>query len=112
MHVAAEYGKVTAVALLLDRGSDVNARATVDEAGVGGQTALFHAVTQFDDDGLPVAQLLVDRGADLKMRVKLPGAYERPGDIVECTPLEYALLFGGASQRRTATLLREGGAVD
>ena len=33
--------------LLLDRGADVNARATVDDAGVGGQTAIFHAVTQF-----------------------------------------------------------------
>ena len=75
-----------AAALLLDRGADVNARATVDEAGVGGQTAIFHAVTQFDDDGLPVTQLLLERGADLTVRVKLPGDYERPGEIVECTP--------------------------
>jgi len=37
----------------------VNARATVDEAGVGGQTAIFHAVTQFEDEGLPITQLLV-----------------------------------------------------
>ena len=33
--------------------------ATVDEAGVGGQTALFHAVTQWGDGGLPMTQLLV-----------------------------------------------------
>ncbi len=33
--------------LLLDRGAQVDARATVDEASVGGQTAIFHAVTQF-----------------------------------------------------------------
>ena len=38
--------------VLLGRGADVNARATVDEAGVGGHTAIFHAVTQFDDAGL------------------------------------------------------------
>jgi hypothetical protein len=56
LHVAAEYGNVAAVTLLLDRGTDVNARATVDEAGVGGQTAIFHAVTQFGDDGLAVTQ--------------------------------------------------------
>ena len=111
MHVAAEYGDVAAVSLLLDRGADVNARATVDEAGVGGQTAIFHAATQFDDDGLPVAQLLVERGADLTVRVKLPGDYERPGEIVECTALGYALLFGG-EQRRTVTMLRERGAVE
>ena len=112
MHVAAEYGNCAAIALLLDRGADVNARAAVDEAGIGGQTAIFHAVTQFDDDGLPITQLLVERGADLAVRVKLPGDYERPGEIVECTALGYALLFGGASQRRTVTLLRERGAIE
>ena len=112
LHVAAEYGSIAAVALLLDRGADVNAAATVDEAGVGGQTAIFHAVTQFNDDGLPVTQLLVERSADLAVRVKLPGDYERPGEIVECTPLRYALLFGGDYQRRTVALLRERGAVE
>ena len=81
-------------------------------AASAGKTAIFHAVTQFDDDGLPVTQLLVERGADLTVRVKLPGDYERPGEIVECTPLGYALLFGGASQRRTVTVLREHGAVE
>ena len=112
LHVAAEYGSLTAAALLLDRGADVNARATVDEAGIGGQTAIFHAVTQFNDGGLPLVQLLVERGAELALRVKLPGNYERPGEIVECTALGYALLFGGDSQRRTVALLRERGAVE
>jgi len=112
LHVAAEYGALEAATLLLDRGADVNARATVDGAGVGGHTAIFHAVTQFDDGGLPVTQLLLERGADLTVRVKLPGDYERPGEFVECTALGYALLFGGASQRRTVILLRERGAVE
>ena len=112
MHVAAEYGNLAAAALLLNRGADINARATVDEAGVGGQTAIFHAVTQFDDGGLPVTQLLLGRGADLSVRAKLPGDYERPGEFVECTALGYALLFGGASQWRTVTLLRERGAIE
>jgi ankyrin repeat protein len=97
LHVAAEYGNVAAANLLLDRGAAVNAPATVDQAG---------------DDGLPIIQLLLERGADLGLRVKLPGGYERPGEIVECTPLGYALLFGGDSQRRTVTLLREWGAVE
>ena len=112
LHVAAEYGHLAAAALLLYRGADVNARAAVDAAGVGGQTALFHAVSQFDDDGLPVTELLIERGADLAVRVRLPGDYERPGEIVECTVLGYALQFGGSRQRRTVTLLRERGAAE
>ena len=112
LHVAAEYRNIAAVTLLLDRGADVNARAAVNEAGIGGQTAIFHAVTQSDDGGLPVTQLLLDRGADLTLRVKLPGDYERPDEIVECTALGYALRFGGDSQRRTVTLLRERGAAE
>jgi ankyrin repeat protein len=112
LHVAAEYGHLAAAALLLDRGADVNARANTDEAGVGGHTALFHAVTQFGDRGLPVAQLLVERGADLSVRVKLPGDYERPGEIVEGTALGYALRFGGPPQRETVALLRARGAVE
>lgn len=110
--MAAEYGGFEAAALLFDRGADVNARASVDEADLGGQTAIFHAVMQFDDDGLPLAQLLIERGADLAVRVKLPGDYERPDEIVECTALGYALLFGGPSQRRTVNLLQERGAVE
>ena len=112
LHVAAEYGNVAAVALLLDRGADVNACATIDELGVGGQTAIFHAATQYDDVGLAVTRLLVERGADLAVRVKLPGDYEQPGETVECTVLGYAIRFGGSNQRRTVTLLRDHGAVE
>ncbi len=112
LHVAAEYGNLEAATLLLDRGAGVNARATVDDAGVGGHTAIFHAVTQFDDGGYAITQLLLDRGADLTVRANLPGDYERPGEFVECTALGYAMLFGGASQRKTVTLLRERGAIE
>lgn len=114
LHVATEYGNLTAVALLLDRGADVNATAILDESGVGGHTAIFHAVTQFGDRGLLVAQLLVERGADLRVRVKLPGHYERPDEVVECTPLGYALRFQDEShsEGRTVTFLRERGAVE
>lgn len=104
LHVAAEYGGVEAAKLLLARGADVNVRADIDEAGVGGQTPIFHAVTQYSDWGLPVARLLVERGADLSVRAKLPGHYERPGEIVECTPLGYAQLFPGQENQAVAFL--------
>ncbi len=115
LHVAAEFGNLEAAGLLLDRGADVNARATVDDAGVGGQTAIFHAVTQFGDRGLPMAQFLVERGADLGVRAKLPGHYERLDEVVECTPLGYALRFQNESlsdEGRTIAFLRERGAIE
>jgi ankyrin repeat protein len=108
--VAAEYGNLEATTFLLDRGAGVNARAKVDDSGVGGQTPIFHAVTQYGDWGLPVARLLVDRGADLSLRVKLPGHYKRPGEVVECTPLGYALLFPGNEGKAVALLRERGGA--
>jgi ankyrin repeat protein len=108
LHVAAEFGSLEAAKLLLDRGAQVNARAALDDAGIGGQTPIFRAVTQFDDRGLPVTQLLIDRGADLSVRVKLPGHYERPDEVVECTPLGYALRFPGI-EGQTVMLLRERG---
>ena len=109
LHVAAEFGFPEEAALLLDRGAEVNARGPVDESDIGGQTAIFHAVSQFDDAGLAVTRLLIDRGADLKLRVTLPGDYERPGETVHCTPLGYALLFGGP---RTVECLKESGAEE
>ncbi len=115
LHVAAEYGNVDAAKLLLERGADVNARAAVNESGVGGQTPIFHSVTQFFDGGLPMTQFLVERGADLSVRVRLPGHYERPGEIVECTPLGYAMLFPGEehkNEHKTESFLRERGALE
>ena len=104
LHVAAEFGSTRAAALLIARGADPNARAT------SGQTPIFHAVTQFDDWGLPMTQLLLDHGADLSVRAKLPGHYERPDEFVECTPLAYALRFPGeespGSNEATVALLR------
>ena len=111
LHVAAEFGSVEAAQLLIARGAAVNAPAAVDEAGIGGQTPIFHAVTQFNDWGLAVTQLLLDNGADLSVRARLPGHYERPDEVVECTPLDYALRFPGnedpGSNEKTIKLLRK-----
>jgi hypothetical protein len=111
LHVAAEYGSPEAAGLLIGYGADVNAPALIDAAGVGGQTPIFHAVSQFGDHGLPVTRLLLDRGADLSLRVRLPGHYERPGEVVECTPLGFALRFPG-TPGKTVDLLRQLGAVE
>jgi ankyrin repeat protein len=109
LHVAAEFGNVDAARALLDRGADMNERAAVDEQGVGGQTALFHAATQFGDAGLPMLHLLIERGADLNVRATVPGHYERPNETVECTALGYAQMFP-EGQSRATELLRGAGA--
>jgi hypothetical protein len=103
---------LAAAALLLDEGADVNARATVDQDGVGGQTAIFHAVTQPEDGGLPVAELLIERGADLAVRVKLPGDYERPGEIVECTRWDMRCDSAARLREERWTLLRNEAALN
>jgi ankyrin repeat protein len=108
LHVAAEYQNLEAAKLLLSRGADVNSRATLDAEGVGGQTALFHSATQNDDAGLPIARLLVEHGADLSVRAKVPGHYEHPGETLECTAPGYAIRF---EKTKTAAYLRSLGAT-
>ena len=116
LHVAAEFGQLDAARLLLERGADVNARATLDAAGVGGQTAIFHPATQFWDEGLPMVRLLVEHGADLAVRARLPGHYEQTDDVVECAPLGYAMRFPNeprlAGDGSTAVFLRERGGIE
>jgi len=115
LHVAAEYRSLDAVRLLLSFGADVNAPASVDSLGVGGQTPIFHAVTQLSDGGVAMAELLIEHGANLSIRARVPGHYERPDEILECTPLGYAIRFQDAPNRsdkvQTVALLRSKGAA-
>jgi hypothetical protein len=56
--------------------------------------------------------LLIEKGCDLSLRVKLPGHYERPDEVVECTPLGYALRFpGDPMPSKTVIMLKEYGAA-
>lgn len=113
LHVAAEFAFMNTAKLLIDHGAEANARALVDEAGVGGQTPIFHAASQYLDKGLPMTQFLVERGADLSIRAKIRGDCGVPNDFVECTPLGYTLRFpGGAHSSKTVTYLREQGAPE
>ncbi|HET9831167.1 MAG TPA: ankyrin repeat domain-containing protein [Vicinamibacterales bacterium] len=90
LHVAAEYGFLDASRLLLDRGADVNARADVDVNGVGGQTAIFHALAHFTGVNPEITQLLIDRGADLTIRARVTGHGEHSGTILDVSATEYA----------------------
>lgn len=109
LHVAAEYGNVKAAQMLLARGADINARAAVDENGIGGQTPLFHAASQFHDYGFEVTKYLIASGANPGLRAKVPGHYERLDEFLDCTALGYAVQFPGA-ETRTVEFLRNAGA--
>jgi ankyrin repeat protein len=82
LHVEAEYQNLEAAMLLLSRGTDVNAPSDLDESGFGGQTPVFHAVTQRRDAGILMATLLIEHGADLSVRARVPGHYERIGETL------------------------------
>jgi len=45
----------------------------------------------------------------LSIRARLPGHYDRPEEVVECSPLGYALLFPG-QENKTVAFLRDHGA--
>src|SRR5262249_14446979 len=93
LHIAAEYGFFDSTRLLLDGGADVNARADVGANGIGRQTPIFHALTHFMGVNPEVGELLKERGADLTIRARVPGHYERPGEILDVSAAEYAAIF-------------------
>ena len=38
-------------------------------------------------------ELLKERGADLTIRARVPGHYERPGEILDVSATEYTAIF-------------------
>lgn len=84
---------------MIDNGSDVHQ---------GGDGPLMRAA--LFGHRIPMMELLVSRGADLSIRAKLPGHYQRPDEVVEVTPLGYATLFPGTENKAAALLRERGGA--
>ena len=111
LHVAAEYGSVEAAQLLMARGANVNARAEIRRRRVwAGRHPSFMRCRSSWTGGLTVVRLLVEAGADLSMRARLPGHYERPEEFVECTALGYARRFPGNENATVEYLLGCGAA--
>jgi hypothetical protein len=93
LHVCAEYNSVKCARALLEAGADVNARAEFDGEGLGGQTAVFHAVNSNGNYCRPVMEVLVDAGADLGLQLKglvWGKGFEWETTILELTPISYA----------------------
>ncbi len=93
LHICAEFNSLRCAAVLLDAGADVNARAEIDNNGLGGQTPVFHAVNSIFNYCRPVMELLVERGAGLDIRAKslLWGeSFDWETVIFDITPISYA----------------------
>ncbi|MEO6447026.1 MAG: ankyrin repeat domain-containing protein [Gemmatimonadaceae bacterium] len=81
LHLCVDYDELEIARWLLDKGMDVNARAAVGRSGFGGYTALFATVVSqpnfwmnYHDRGpyvAPLAELLLERGADPNVRASL-----------------------------------------
>lgn len=95
LHVAAEFGNVKAARLLVERGADVNARASLDEHGLNGHTPIFHTVNSAHNRSAPVLQLLLEAGADAEIRlhgVTWGKGFEWETTCFDVTPISYAQL--------------------
>jgi hypothetical protein len=93
LHVAAEYGNARAARVLIEAGCDVEARASIDEYGLGGHTALFHTVNSNDNYAQPILRLLLKAGA--RTDVRLQGIIWGKGfawetTLFDVTPVSYA----------------------
>jgi hypothetical protein len=93
LHVCAEYNSVRCAGALLDTGADINAPADIDTHGVGGHTPIYHAVNSIFNFCRPTLELLVERGADLNIRVNAlhwgPGA-DWETIVFDASPVSYA----------------------
>lgn len=93
LHVAAEFGNVNAARALVESGANVNATAGVDEFGLNGHTPIFHTVNSIHNRSAPILRLLVDAGADT--RIRIDGIHWGTGYLWETTfydvtPVSYA----------------------
>ncbi len=95
LHVAAEFGNMNALRVLLERGADVEARAEYDEHGLNGHTPIFHTVNSAFNRSAPLLELLLSAGA--RPDVRLDGitwgkGFEWETTCFDVTPISYAQL--------------------
>jgi hypothetical protein len=111
LHLCVDYDEMEIARWLIERGMNVDARATVDNAGFGGHTALFCTVVsqpnfwmnyKGGDQLAPFAQLLLSHGADpnarASLRKRLHPGYGREHDLAmheyrDITPLSWGRRF-------------------
>jgi hypothetical protein len=93
LHIAAEYGNLSAARALIEAGADVNATAAFDEHGLNGHTPIFHTVNSIANRSEPIMRLLLESGA--RVDVRLAGitwgkGYQWETTFFDVTPISYA----------------------
>jgi len=90
LHCAVEFGEIECLEELFQRYADINLQADVID-GIGGQTPLFHAISTFADEGLPVLEYLAQRrGQSLDMGIRATWRRFGKKQTTPMTALEYA----------------------
>jgi len=95
LHICAEFNHLSCAEVLVNHGTDINAKAGVDENGFGGQTPIFHTVNQNSNQSIGMLDYLLSKSADLKTTV--PGliwgkGYEWETLIPSVNPISYAMM--------------------
>jgi hypothetical protein len=108
LHMCVDYDEMKIAQWLLDRGMNVDAKATVDAEGFGGHTALFATVVSQPNFWMnhkgtlqvaPFTQLMLDHGANPNARASLrkqlhPGyGEEATHEYCDVTPLSWGERF-------------------
>ena len=100
LHMAVDYEDLAVARWLLDRGMDVDIPAIVNGDGFGGHTPLFNVVVTYNAGRTsePLAELLLDRGADPNRRASIRKglAFARDPSVHEyrdVTPLGWGRQF-------------------
>ena len=103
LHLAIDFDEQEILQLLLARGADVNARATIDADGFGGHTPLFNAVVSCAhangrQQDASITQALLDQDASPTLRTtvrKFLDWCETPGwhEACEVTPAKWGRGF-------------------
>ena len=116
--MAVDYEDLVVARWLLDRGMDVDVPAIVNSDGFGGHTPLFNFVVTYNTgrSSEPLAELLLDRGADPNRRASTRKglAFARDPSVHEyrdVTPLGWGRQFHDQSyvSRGAVRLLTERG---
>ena len=95
LHVCAEFNHVLCAEVLFRYGADVNAKAGLDDKGLGGQTPIFHTVNQISNHSIDMMNYLLSKSADLQITVAgfvWGKGYDWETFIPAVNPISYAML--------------------